>query len=350
MASVYDVQQLRAPTGQRSAAEQASEPSRFLKASMSIDDPNNVSLMDTPDWNTAAFHAAPGLPHTDGAASLPFSPYSAAGVDPLWGSKMNPMESLFSSSPLTAAPYFSYSSVRMSALVGKPFPSASSCPESGSGSNTTASLLSQLKKGGGASVSSSLDSGCSNSGSPSPTVTGSGSSGTHHPQPYPTAKPRLNRSTSTSSSASQPRPVKKEAGVASASSAPGVAPGGPNDPQNVVAKSPEIVKFLEENYERADESSSIPRCDLYTHYQQHCRETGQMVTCQASFGKVIRQLFPWLKARRLGTRGKSKYHYCGIRLVRPEVPMDRLYAAQQAMSQQRLAQQRLMMCTGHSVC
>jgi hypothetical protein len=53
-----------------------------------------------------------------------------------------------------------------------------------------------------------------------------------------------------------------------------------NDPMNVLAKSPEIVKFLEENYERADESCSIPRCDLYNHYQQYCGETGQMITCQ----------------------------------------------------------------------
>jgi hypothetical protein len=31
-----------------------------------------------------------------------------------------------------------------------------------------------------------------------------------------------------------------------------------------------------------------------------------------SFGKIIRQQFPNLKTRRLGTRGQSKYHYYGI--------------------------------------
>jgi hypothetical protein len=36
--------------------------------------------------------------------------------------------------------------------------------------------------------------------------------------------------------------------------------------------------------------------------------------CAAGFGKVIRQLFPNLKTRRLGTRGNSKYHYYGIKL------------------------------------
>ena len=34
----------------------------------------------------------------------------------------------------------------------------------------------------------------------------------------------------------------------------------------------------------------------------------------ASFGKLIRSVFPNLKTRRLGTRGNSKYHYYGIRV------------------------------------
>jgi regulatory factor X 1/2/3 len=34
----------------------------------------------------------------------------------------------------------------------------------------------------------------------------------------------------------------------------------------------------------------------------------------ASFGKLIRSIFPNLKTRRLGTRGHSKYHYYGIRI------------------------------------
>jgi hypothetical protein len=35
---------------------------------------------------------------------------------------------------------------------------------------------------------------------------------------------------------------------------------------------------------------------------------------QASFGKLIRSVFPNLKTRRLGTRGNSKYHYYGIKV------------------------------------
>lgn len=41
----------------------------------------------------------------------------------------------------------------------------------------------------------------------------------------------------------------------------------------------------------------------------------------ASFGKLVRVLFPGLKTRRLGVRGESKYHYVNFSLVedQPEV-------------------------------
>jgi len=34
----------------------------------------------------------------------------------------------------------------------------------------------------------------------------------------------------------------------------------------------------------------------------------------ASFGKLVRVLFPGLKTRRLGVRGESKYHYVNFSL------------------------------------
>ena len=34
----------------------------------------------------------------------------------------------------------------------------------------------------------------------------------------------------------------------------------------------------------------------------------------ASFGKLVRVLFPGLKTRRLGVRGESKYHYVNFNL------------------------------------
>lgn len=35
----------------------------------------------------------------------------------------------------------------------------------------------------------------------------------------------------------------------------------------------------------------------------------------ASFGKLVRVLFPGLKTRRLGVRGESKYHYVNFSLT-----------------------------------
>ena len=38
----------------------------------------------------------------------------------------------------------------------------------------------------------------------------------------------------------------------------------------------------------------------------------------ASFGKLVRVLFPGLKTRRLGVRGESKYHYVNFTLMDDE--------------------------------
>ncbi|KAG1652783.1 Transcription factor RFX4 [Nymphon striatum] len=68
---------------------------------------------------------------------------------------------------------------------------------------------------------------------------------------------------------------------------------------------------LTENYELGD-GVCIPRCVIYSNYL-HFAESNYMqpVNC-ASFGKIIRQQFPSLTTRRLGTRGQSKYHYYGL--------------------------------------
>ena len=56
----------------------------------------------------------------------------------------------------------------------------------------------------------------------------------------------------------------------------------------------------------------LPRSTLYMHYQDFCKKNAIDPVSQASFGKFIRQKFPNLSTRRLGTRGQSKYHYYGI--------------------------------------
>lgn len=82
-----------------------------------------------------------------------------------------------------------------------------------------------------------------------------------------------------------------------------------NVAQTVETNSPR----LQDNYEAA-EGTSLPRSTLYTHYVSFCNSMTIEPVNAASFGKLIRSIFPNLKTRRLGTRGHSKYHYYGIRI------------------------------------
>lgn len=59
----------------------------------------------------------------------------------------------------------------------------------------------------------------------------------------------------------------------------------------------------------------VPRNRIYARYAQICADNSLKPLSPASFGKLVRILFPNLTTRRLGMRGQSKYHYCGIKLV-----------------------------------
>ena len=74
---------------------------------------------------------------------------------------------------------------------------------------------------------------------------------------------------------------------------------------------PATLMWLEGNYELAD-GVCIPRSVLYLHYVDFCNLNRVQPVNAASFGKIIRQQFPHLTTRRLGTRGQSRYHYYGI--------------------------------------
>ncbi|KHJ34256.1 putative cephalosporin c regulator 1 [Erysiphe necator] len=54
---------------------------------------------------------------------------------------------------------------------------------------------------------------------------------------------------------------------------------------------------------------SVPRGRVYSNYVSRCATERVTVLNPASFGKLVRVLFPGLKTRRLGVRGESKYHY-----------------------------------------
>jgi regulatory factor X 1/2/3 len=77
---------------------------------------------------------------------------------------------------------------------------------------------------------------------------------------------------------------------------------------------PTIVPWLLQNYEAAD-GVCLACCTVYNHYLRHCRERKLNPVNQSSFGKIVRSVFLGLKTRRLGTRGNTKYHFCGIREI-----------------------------------
>ncbi|XP_070536833.1 DNA-binding protein RFX7-like [Ptychodera flava] len=60
-------------------------------------------------------------------------------------------------------------------------------------------------------------------------------------------------------------------------------------------------------------STSLPKHEVYEDYRAFCESSNHSVLSAADFGKIIKCVFPNIKARRLGTRGNSKYCYSGIR-------------------------------------
>ncbi|KAK7891115.1 hypothetical protein WMY93_023078 [Mugilogobius chulae] len=67
---------------------------------------------------------------------------------------------------------------------------------------------------------------------------------------------------------------------------------------------PATLEWLEDNYEIA-EGVCIPRSALYMHYLDFSEKHDMQPVNAASFGKIIRQQFPALTTRRLGTRANQ---------------------------------------------
>ncbi|XP_032776265.1 DNA-binding protein RFX5 isoform X2 [Strigops habroptila] len=57
----------------------------------------------------------------------------------------------------------------------------------------------------------------------------------------------------------------------------------------------------------------LPKQDVYDAYKRYCDNLCCRPLSAANFGKIIREIFPKIKARRLGGRGQSKYCYSGVR-------------------------------------
>ncbi|KAL6041874.1 Transcription factor rfx3 [Balamuthia mandrillaris] len=96
---------------------------------------------------------------------------------------------------------------------------------------------------------------------------------------------------------------------------------------------PRVIDWIKHNYEESD-SSCLPKHLVYQHYQEFCIASHLQCTNMANFGKIIRSVFPQLKTRRLGPRGKTKHHYHGIRLS----PVSTLEMPSQVQTGRRVAQ------------
>ncbi|KAI2615904.1 RFX DNA-binding domain-containing protein [Hypoxylon sp. NC1633] len=70
------------------------------------------------------------------------------------------------------------------------------------------------------------------------------------------------------------------------------------------------------------EGKSVPRNDVYTSYAAKCAAERITILNPASFGKLVRVIYPAVRTRRLGVRGGSKYHYVSFALIngQPDLP------------------------------
>ena len=59
----------------------------------------------------------------------------------------------------------------------------------------------------------------------------------------------------------------------------------------------------------------MPRSRVYSTYATRCAKDRVQPLNPASFGKLVRVIFPGITTRRLGVRGLSKYHYVDLALV-----------------------------------
>ena len=60
--------------------------------------------------------------------------------------------------------------------------------------------------------------------------------------------------------------------------------------------------------------TSVPRNRVYSQYANRCGTERVVPLNPASFGKLVRVIFPGIQTRRLGVRGESKYHYVDLAL------------------------------------
>ncbi|XP_055302540.1 uncharacterized protein LOC129568541 isoform X2 [Sitodiplosis mosellana] len=97
-------------------------------------------------------------------------------------------------------------------------------------------------------------------------------------------------------------------------------------PQNPLGTRSEInftINWVRSHLEM-DPNVSIPKQDVYDEYVAYCAREDVKPLSTADFGKVMKQIFPSIRPRRLGTRGNSRYCYAAMRkstrLECPQLP------------------------------
>ncbi|KAI8046127.1 hypothetical protein M5D96_002327 [Drosophila gunungcola] len=97
-------------------------------------------------------------------------------------------------------------------------------------------------------------------------------------------------------------------------------------PQNPLGTRSEInhtINWVRSHLEH-DAQVSIPKQDVYNDYIAYCERLSIKPLSTADFGKVMKQVFPDVRPRRLGTRGNSRYCYAAMRkttkLTPPQLP------------------------------
>ncbi|GAU91880.1 hypothetical protein RvY_04055 [Ramazzottius varieornatus] len=78
----------------------------------------------------------------------------------------------------------------------------------------------------------------------------------------------------------------------------------------------DTIYWLLANF-KLERNAVMPRGFLYSKYEAFCLFHGKPLMNQACMGKTVRALFRGLETRRLGRRGKSRYHYIGL-AINPE--------------------------------
>lgn len=108
-----------------------------------------------------------------------------------------------------------------------------------------------------------------------------------------------------------------------------------------------VQAWLTANYSPYPDGN-VPRQGLYFSYRRVCDQYGIPHINTATLGKAIRLCFPTIKTRRLGVRGNSKYHYCGIRpatsaeaeFLQDYIRKSNNSAAQQSVNAARMASEQ----------